>query len=328
MQHQAARRRITALTLALLGLSASSGLLAQVEGASSRPIRLVVPFPAGGSNDIAARVLAPHIAEAMGQNVIVENRAGASGSIGVDNVAKSPADGMAIVLSAPGALVINQHFRKLPYDPVKDLAPVSMIATVPTLVAVNAAVPVHTPAEFLAWAKRQPNGVNMSVSGQGSQTHLASELLASTGGFKHTSVAYKGTQPAATAIASGEVPAGISDLTTLQPLIKAGRVRPIAVVDARSPTAAPDIPTMASVLPGFVASGWVAMLTTAGTPPAMLQRLNAAIVKALQQKDVRDTLIANGLEPVSSTPDELRAFLASETVKWGKVISDGNIKTE
>ncbi|CAN5772535.1 tripartite tricarboxylate transporter substrate binding protein [soil metagenome] len=322
-----ARAIAAAFALSLVAITAAPAL-AQGEAWPTRPLRLVVPFPAGGSNDIAARVLAPKLSAALGQNVVVENRAGASGSIGVDNVAKSPPDGYSIVLTAPGAVAINQHFRKLPYDIDKDLAPISVLGTVPTLVAVNAAIPVRTPAEFVAWAKKQPESISMSVSGTGSQTHLASELLAATAGYKMVAVAYKGTQPAATAIASGEVPAGISDLTTLQPLIKSGRVRAIGVVDARSPTNAPEILPMATVLPGFLASGWIGLLTTGGTPAAIVQRLNAEVVKAMALPEVRDAFITAGLEPASSTPEEFGSFLRTESAKWGKVINDNNIKAE
>jgi tripartite-type tricarboxylate transporter receptor subunit TctC len=294
-----------------------------------RPIRFVVPFPAGGSVDILARVIGNKLGISMGQTIVVENKPGAAGSIGVDNAAKAPADGYTFVFSSPGAVAINQNFRKLPYDPIKDLAPVTLIATIPTAIAVSPALPVKNIKEFVAYAKGRPEGATFSVSGSGSQTHLASELFASVAGFPVTIVPYKGTQPAATAIASGEVTAGISDLTTLVPLTKGDRLRVLAVVDAKRATSAPDIPTVAeSGYPGFVASGWVAMFAPAGTPTDVVTKVSGEVGRALRSADVQKALTDAGMEAAPGTPAELKTFLAQEITKWAKVVKDGNIKAE
>ncbi|AZG09846.1 tripartite tricarboxylate transporter substrate binding protein [Pigmentiphaga sp. H8] len=322
-------RRLSCVRIAAVACLAAVPMAVPAQSYPARPVRLIAPFPPGGSVDQLARLLSAKLAPQWKQSVVVENRPGAAGAIGVDLVAKAPPDGYTFVLSSPGAIAINQHFRKMPYDAARDLAPVTMIATIPTAIAVHPSVPVRNVADLIALGKGSRQGLLYSVSGSGSQTHLAGELLASITGAKMAAVPYKGTAPAALAIASGEVNFGISDLTTLLPLVQDRRLRILAVVDAQRPTSAPDVPTVAeSGYPDYVASGWVAMFAPAGTPADIVRKVSQDVGRILNSPEGRQAVIQGGMEPAPGTPEALGAFVTAEIGKWGRVIRTAHIKVE
>jgi len=305
-------------------------LLSALAGAQqypSQPIRIIVPYPPGGSADFTARTVGVKISEGIGQPVVVENRSGAAGQVGIQAVVRSPADGYTLLTTPNGAVSISGHFQKLPYDPAKDLAPVAMLAWVPIGIAVNAAVPIHNLNDFIGFSKGKPDGVSYSVSGVGTHMHLAGELLKSMTGANLVAVPYRGTAPAATAVLSGEVPASISDLTTLLPHATSGRIRILALVNSARTTTAPDLPTVAeSGVPGYGADSWIGMFAPAGTPPHIIARLNAEVARSLALPEVRQALGKAGLEPAPMKSDDMGRFVLDEIKKWGKVIKDGNIK--
>jgi tripartite-type tricarboxylate transporter receptor subunit TctC len=319
------RRRAGAALIGAAAMLALSGPLA-AQSFPAKPIHVIVPFPPGGSVDLIARTLDPHLRASFGQPIVIDNKPGAAGQLGVELTTKAAPDGYTIVMSSPGAVAINMHFRQLPYDPVKDLVAVTTLAVIPTAWAVNPNLPVKSIADFIAYGKANPGKVYYSVSGLGSQTHLAGELFAAMAGLSMTAVPYAGTRPATAAIVSGEVSAGVSDLATLIPL--GDQVRTLAVVDARRSTTAPALPTVAETLPGYVASGWVALFAPAATPSAVVARLNAEFVRALNEPEVRDVFLKSGMEPLPSTVADAASFHATEIAKWGKLIRETNIKIQ
>ena len=312
-----------AVTVAALLMSAWVG----AQQYPSRPIRIIVPYPPGGSSDLAVRTVAAKISEGLGQPVVIENRSGAAGQVGIQAVVRSPADGYTLVATPNGPVTISGHLQKLPYDSAKDLVPVAMLAWVPIGIAVNAALPIHNLNDFIEFSKRKPEGVSYSVSGVGTLMQLAGELLKSMTGANLVAVAYRGTAPAAAAILSGEVPAGISDLVTLLPHATSGRIRILALANSARTTTAPDLATVAeSGVPGYGADGWIGIFAPAGTPPNVIARLNAEVARSLALPDVRQILGTAGLEPAPMSPEAMGRFVLDDIKKWGKVIKDANIK--
>lgn len=295
----------------------------------SQPIRIIVPYPPGGSSDLAVRAVGAKISESLGQPVVVENRSGAAGQIGIQAVARSPADGYTLLATPNGPISISVHLQKLPYDPARDLVPVAMLAWVPIGIAVNAALPIHNLKDLIEFSKRKPDGVNYSVSGVGTVMQLAGELLKSMTGANLVAVPYRGTAPAAMAILSGEVPAGISDLVTLLPIATSGRIRILALVNYARTTTAPDLPTVAeSGVPGYGAAAWIGMFAPVGTPPNIIARLNAEVARALALPDVRRAYETAGLEPAPMSSEDMGRLVLDEIKQWGKVIKEANIKID
>jgi tripartite-type tricarboxylate transporter receptor subunit TctC len=296
----------------------------------SKPLRFVVPFAAGGGSDLVARTVAAKITEAIGQTVIVDNRAGAAGTIGADIVAKSPPDGHTLLLGSSGPIAINPSlYTKLPYDAVRDFAPVSIVTVMPFLLVVHPALPVRSVRELIALAKARPNQLNYGSPGSGSTTHLANELFKSMTGVHIAHVPYKGVAPAATDLISGQVQMMSGDLSTLLPHVRSTRMRALAVTGANRSTLLPDVPTVAeSGVPGYEASGWFGVLVPAATPPGTVERLNGAIVKGLAAHDARERLAALGGEVGGSTPDQFAARIRAETAKWAKLIKALGLKGE
>jgi tripartite-type tricarboxylate transporter receptor subunit TctC len=316
------------LTAGLLALAAlAAGDAGAQAGYPSKPIRFVVSFPPGGSSDLVARAMAPRMAGRLGQQVLVENRPGAGGNIGVDAVAKSAPDGHAIGIAAAGALTINPHlYPSMPFDPLKDLAPVSMLAVIPIVIASSPAG-AGSVRELIAAAKAQPGKLSFGTTGSGSAMHLAGELLKQMTGIDMVHVPYKGSGPAAADLAGGQIPLAIVDLTSALPHIRAGRVKAVAVTGPARTVTAPDIPTVAeSGVPGFDAVGWFGVVAPAGTPAPVVARLNAEIVDALKVPEIRQHLLAGGAEPATSTPEEFGRFIRSESEKWAKVVKAAGVK--
>ncbi len=322
------RFALGALVAAAVSLSVVAGAAAQ--GFPNSPIKLIAPFPPGGGVDLTARLLSSKLRDSFHQPVVVENITGATGQIGVERVAKAKPDGYTAVVAASAAITINLHLTKLGYDPVKDLAPITMLVTSPTALAVNASLPVNTLQEFLAYARANPGKVSYSTSGVGSQLHVAGELLKQRTGIDMVAVAYKGTLPATAAIVSGEVQAGISDLPTLLPHAAANRIKILAITDAARSSSAPNIPTVAeSGVPNFVAGSWLGLFTTGGTPPDIVAKWHTDVAALLRTPEMQKALQDIGLEAApNKSADEFGAFVRSEISKWGEAITSAKIKLD
>jgi tripartite-type tricarboxylate transporter receptor subunit TctC len=316
-----------ALLLAACALSLSLPLAAQTF--PSKPVRLIVPYAPGGSVDLLARVMRDGLQDALGQPVVVENRAGAGGAIGVEAAAKSPPDGHTLLLSGSGAITVNVHLTKLPYDPAKDLAPVSMLTTLPIVIAVHPSVPARSMGELVAYAKSRPGTLNYSSNGRGSVAFLAAELLKYMTGIRMEHVAYKGAAPATVAILAGEVQLGFVDSAAVMPQARAGAVRALAVTDAKRSVIVPDLPTVAeSGVPGYEVSGWVGLFAPAGTPAPVIARLNADVARVLNNAEVRERILKAQMEPAPNTAEEFGRFISAESRQWATVIQSAGIKAE
>jgi tripartite-type tricarboxylate transporter receptor subunit TctC len=295
----------------------------------SKPIRYIVPFPPGGSSDFIARAIAPHMAEKLGQQVLVENRPGAGGMIGVDIVAKAQPDGHTIGLAAAGALSSNIHlYATMPFHPEKDLAPVTMLAMIPFFLVAHPSQP-GTVKELIAAAKAKPGALAVGYGGNGSTMHLAGELFNMMAGVKLQPVPYKGSGPVSTDVLGGQVPLGVVDVPSAIAHVRAGKMRALAVTSKRRIAAAPEVPTLEEAgVPGYEAIGWFGTVAPANTPAAIVQRLNREIAAALQDKEIRERAIAQGAEPLTNTPQEFAAMIREETRKWEQVIRTANIKLQ
>ncbi|HKC43599.1 MAG TPA: tripartite tricarboxylate transporter substrate binding protein [Burkholderiales bacterium] len=301
-------------------LTLSSGAFAQ--SYPSKPIRFIAPFPPGGSADTIARLLAQEMTKSFGQQVVVENRPGAGGNIGVELVAKSPPDGYTVGIGAAGALAINQSLMgKLPYDPQKDLAAVAKLADIPIVLAVANATSAASVPDLIAAAKAKPGTLSFASAGNGTAMHLSGELFKLMAGVDMAHVPYKGSSPAVTDLVSGQVPVAFVDLSSALPQIRAGRIRGLAVASGTRTITAPDLPTIAeSGVPGYDAVGWFGVIAPAGAPKDAIAKLNAEIVRIMALPEVRDRALAVGAEPSTGTPEAFAAFIAAEIPKWERVV--------
>ncbi|TAK80643.1 MAG: tripartite tricarboxylate transporter substrate binding protein [Betaproteobacteria bacterium] len=293
----------------------------------SKPVRLVVTFPPGGSTDTVARIFAPRLGERLGQPVVIDNRPGAGGAIGIDATLKSPADGYTIVLAAAGALTIIVHFPNRPaYDPTKDLAPITMIGTSPFLLVSHEET---TARKVIDEAKANPGKLAYASGGNGTAMHLSGEMFKLMAGIDLIHVPFKGSGPAVTAAAQGQPPLAFADITSALPLLKSGRVKAVAVLSKERSSFLPDVPTLAeSGVPGYEAIGWFGLLAPAGTPAPVVSRLAAETVAVMRQPDIKEKLAAAALEPWVTTPEEFLTFMRTETAKWGRVIRESGAKLE
>lgn len=311
-------------------LLASSGAMAQ--GAAqypNKPIRMIVPFAPGGATDYMARAIAQKMQASMGQPVVVENKPGANAIVGTDAVAKSAPDGYALVLCAFGHATNPYLLTKLPYDSLKDLAPVTLLVTGPLMLAVHSSIPANSVRELIAYMKANPGKLNYASGGSGSSQHFAGELFQSMTGTKMVHVPYKGTAPAYTDLLSGQVSMIFDNMVTAYPQVKAGKLKALGVSSAQRASQAPEVPTIAeSGVPGYDTGIWHGFLTTGGTPKAIVAKLNAEIVRALNSPDVKAAFISRGLVPVGNTPEQFDAFIRAEMSKWSKIIREAGIKAE
>ena len=296
----------------------------------AKPLRLIVPFAPGGGNDTIARAIAAQMSGSMGQQVVVDNRAGAGGVIGAEAAARAPADGYTLFLGGVGSHAVNPTLMpNLPYDAVKDFSPVSLIASAPSVLVVNPGVNARTVAELTAIAKASPGKLNYATNGNGSSSHLATLLYESMAGIQMTHVPYKGFAPALTDILGGQVQLMMNSIVALAPQIKAGKVRALAVSSKTRSSVLPDVPTMSEAgVTGYEAGSWYGILVPAGTPRDIVQRLNAEIVRAVKQPDVRERLAAEGADSIGSTPEEFAAHIKIEMARLGKVIREAKLKPE
>ena len=288
----------------------------------SRPVKIVVPFPAGGSNDIIARILAQKLGERTGQSFLIENRGGAGGNIGADAVATSEPDGYTLLLTAPPPLTINAAlYKTLPYDPAKAFAPVALIASVPIVLAVHPSVEANNVMELIALAKAKPGTINFGSSGNGSTNHLAGELLKSMAGINIVHLPYRGAAPAMNDLIAGHIPVMFDNIPAVLPQVQARSIKAIAVAGAKRASALPDVPTIAeSGVPGFEASAWFGLVAPAKTPTPVLAKLESEVDAILKMPDVQKRLIELGAEPASISGAAFGRFLANETEKWTKII--------
>jgi tripartite-type tricarboxylate transporter receptor subunit TctC len=293
-----------------------------------KPIRFVVPQPPAGTADILARIIAEKLPGLLGQQVVVDNRPGASGTIGSDLVAKARPDGYTILMTLTSHTTTPSLYAKLPYDAIKDFTPISMVTAAALILLVNPSVPVHTVKELIALGKARSGQLNFTSAAIGSGGHLAGELLKTMGGFTATHVNYRGTGPATIGLISNEVQFMFAGLLPAQVQIKAGKLRAIAVTSAERSAFIPNLPTVAESLPGFEVVGWYGVLAPAGTPAAIVRRLNQDIVRILAMPDVRQGIAGQGAEVVGSTPEQFAAFLKTDIARWAPVIQASGARVE
>jgi len=287
----------------------------------SRPVKIIVPFPAGGSNDIIARIVAQKLTERNGQTFLVENRGGAGGNIGAETVATAEPDGYTLLLTAPPPLTINGSlYKKLPFDPAKAFAPVALIASVPIVLVVNPSVPAKNVGELIALAKAKPGTLNFGSSGIGSTNHLAGELLKSMASIDIVHVPYRGAAPAMNDLLAGQIPFMFDNMPAVLPQVQGKAINAIAVAGARRAEALPDVPVVAETIPGFEASSWFGLVAPAKTPRPALAKLSGELEAILKMADVKKRLAELGAEPGTVFGEAFGQFMTDETAKWGKII--------
>ncbi|MFN2645485.1 MAG: tripartite tricarboxylate transporter substrate binding protein [Burkholderiales bacterium] len=314
--------------LAALALLASCAAWAQ-EPYPSKPIRFILPFPPGGGTDLLGRLIADHLAAALGQPVVTENRGGAGGNVGAEAAARSAADGYTIVLVAPSLAISPTLYAKLNYDPVKDFAPIALVAQVPNVMVTHPSVPARTLAEFIAYARASPGKLNFGSGGSGTSNHLAGELFNLRTDAKLVHVPYKGVNLAMNGVLAGEVHLVFIGVPVPAPHIKAGTLRALAVLAGERSPLLPDVPTAAEAgLRDFDVTTWYGILAPAGTPGPSIWRLNSELTKMMQASDMKERLATMGTEPLTSTPEAFGAYINSEIAKWGDVIRKAGLRAE
>lgn len=317
----------------VLCLLAMSGAVQAQDAAAAypdRPVKVIVPFPPGGATDIVGREISDRLARALGQPFVVENRSGASGNIGMEAAARSAPDGYTLVVGAPQTLTINpQLFKSNPFNPQKELDPIVVVATVPNVLIINPKLPISSVKELIAYAKERPGKVNYGSSSIGGTPHLSSELFKSMTGTDIMHIPYRGSSPALTDLMGGQIDMMFDNLPASLPHIKSGRVKALAVTTKQRSDAAPELPTMDEAgVPGFESQGWFSLLAPAGTPPAILEKINAEVNKILATDSFKERLANVGAQPMGGSIADFRQLLDTETQRWSKVIEFADIKVE
>ena len=321
---------LAAAAQALAPLAAAQGL---ATGSAPvypvKPVRIVVGFAPGGGADILARMLGAGLADSLGQQVVIDNRPGAAGNIAIEHVVKSPPDGYTLLMGAPGLATAPSLYPKLPFDPLKDLAPVSLVGTVPNLLVVPPSVPASSVRQLVALARARPGELNYASSGKGTSLHLAAELFKALAKIDIVHVAYKGGAPAVADLMGGHVDLMFDVLPSSLPHVKARKLKALGITSAQRSPLLPDVPTMVEEgLPGYQAITWNGILAPAATPKEIVGRLAAAIAQSVQTPDMKQRLAAIGTEPAANTPEQFAAFLRDETAKWANVVRNAGIKLE
>ena len=321
------RSRLLCLGLALLGLV---GTAVQAQNYPNKPIRLIVPFPPGGGNDVIARLIAQKLSDRFGQQVVVDNKAGANGIVGLQALMQSPADGYTLAVAAAGPMAVNPSlYDKLPYDPTKDFSPITNLVNYPLLLVVHPSVPVKTTLDLVNLAKAKPKQLFFASPGSGNSGHLAGELFNTMAHVQTVHVPYKGQGPALADLLTGQVQMLYSSIPSVLPQVRSGQLTALAVGSAKRLPSLPDIPTLAETgVPGYEAYSWVGIVAPAKTPKAIVTRLNQEIVDILKQKDVAEKLNQQGALPVGDTPEQFGAYIKAEIDKWGSVVRAANIKAD
>lgn len=322
---------VVALFTVLIGAGISSTLAAEAESNyPQRPVRMIVPFPPGGANDIVARLVAQRLNERWGRPVVIDNRGGAGGNIGTELGVKAAPDGYTLLVGSVSTLASNVGlYPKLPFDPRRDLAPITLIATVPSILIVNPSVAAASVQELIQLAKATPKRLNFSSFGDGSSAHLMGEMFKSMAKIDIVHVPYKGGGPALVAVVTGEVQMGFSNLSVALPQVKAGKVRGIAVTSAKRAMALPETPTIAeSGLADFEASTWVGIVAPVGTPRALIQRINRDIHSVIAEPEMKNQLLSRALEPAASTPEAFARQIRTDIERWSKIIREVGVRAE
>ena len=312
--------------LVLLALASA----ADAQSWPSKPIRIISPYPPAGANDLLARIIAPKLSEQLGQPVVVENRAGATGNIGAELVAKAPADGYTLLMGQAGNLTINiSLMAKMPFDPVRDFSPVTLVASTPNVLVVHPSLPVRTVKDLIALAKAKPGQINYATSGIGSPGHLAAELLNKSAGIRLVHIPYKGAAPALLDVVAGNAHLYFTSAVSAQPFIPSGRLRLVAVASAKRSPSLPEVPTVAEAgFPEFDVSSWWGVVAPASTPREVVMRLQVEIHRVIALPEIRTKLAEQGLDIATNTPEQFAAYIKSETAKWAKLIREVGVKPE
>ena len=323
------RNALSLAAIAAFGATPFSTTFAQ-DAWPTRAITIIVPFSAGGTTDIVARFAGQALSQELGQPVIIDNRPGAGGNIGAQAVARAPADGYTLVMGTVGTHAINPSlYKKMPYDHIKDFAPISRVTAVPNVLIANPSQPYKTVKELIAYGKANPDKLTFASSGSGTSIHLAGELFKSMTGITMQHIPYKGSSPALTDLMAGQTNIMFDNLPSAIQFIKAGKLRPIAVTTIKRAPQFPDLPTIDEAgVPGFDASSWFGLLAPANTPPAVIKRIDDALIKAMATTDLKKKIIEQGGEPIAETPDKFAAFIQTETVKWAKVVKDSGASVD
>ena len=313
---------------ALLGTFSSAAALAQTGDYPAKPIKIVVTFPPGGSSDAIVRILSTRLNEKLGQPLVIDNRPGAGGNIGLSAVAKSAPDGYVLGVGAAGGLTANVSlYPQMPFDVAKDFMPITMLAAIPFVLVGHPSVPADNIQQLIAYAKSQAGKVSIGHGGNGTAMHLSTALFTQMADLKLIEVPYRGSGPAAMDTLSGQIQLSITDLAAALPHIKAGKLKAFAVTSPKRLSNLPEVPTLAeSGLTGYDSTGWFGLVAPAGTPASIIQRLNAEFTAALNDEGIKSQMRQNGMEPVPTTTEGLDAYIKSETQKWGRVIRQANIK--
>ena len=312
----------------LLAALLASAPAVQAQDYPTKPIKIVVPYPAGGSADLLPRIFAEKLNARWGQPLLIENRPGAGGNIGAEFVYRAEPDGYTLFASAPGPLVVNQNlYRNLAFDPAR-FVPVTIMAAIPNVLLVNPKVPAHSIEEFIAYAKANPGKLNYGSQGSGSTSHLTAELLKSTAGLKITHVPYKGSAPAMAALLSGEIDLMFDNLGVTLPHVKSGNLRVLAVGSERRVASLPTAPAMSEIVSGFVSVAWFGIVAPPQTPAPIAEKLSSAVAEAIRQPDVLSRLAALSAEPVGDTPAEMATFMKLEEQRWKRVIESAQVKVD
>ena len=294
----------------------------------AKPIRIVLPFSPGGGTDLLARLLSKRFYEAWGQTATVDNRPGAGGNLGAEIVAKSAPDGYTLMMSTASVAVNVSLYSKLPFDSRKDFIPITQVASAPLVVTVHPSVPAKTVKEFVELARKTKGGLNFGSNGSGTTSHLAMVMFTQAGGIKLTHIPYKGAGALMSALLSGEVEMGFPAVISVQPHVRSGKLRALAVTTKRKSSALPDLPTLDAIYPGFDIDNWFSLFAPRGTPPAIVNRIYSEVVKGLQHPESKQFMVNEGAEPVGSTPAEFSAFFASEIDKYAKIVKLSGAKPE
>ena len=304
--------------------------MAAAQSYPGKPVKIIVPFPPGGGTDIGTRIIAQKLSEAWGQPVLVENRAGAAGIVGTEATAKAIADGYTIMMGNIGTHAINVSlYKKLPYDPVKDFAPISHVAGLPLFVLVHPSVKANSVKELIALAKSQPGKLDYSSSGSGGSMHVAAELFKNMTGTHMVHIPYKGGGPAVADVLGGQVPVTFATVLETLPHVKSGRLRALAVTGAKRSLAWPDLPTVAEAgVPGYESISWLGLFAPAGTPKEIVSKISAEVVRIISLPEVREKLLTQGAEPIGSSPEQFAATLASDIAKYAKVMKASGVAPE
>ena len=323
----------------MLRLSLINGLVAVIAGLApgavsaqdwpAKPVRVVVPFAAGGTTDITARLIAEQLTQGLKQSFIVENKGGAGGNIGATEVARAAPDGYTFLMGTPGTQAINQFlYPKMPYDTLKDFAPVSFVVRVPNVLVVHPGVGVKAIAELIAKAKARPGGMSYGTPGNGSTGHLSTELFKSRAGIFVTHIPYRGSGPMLLDLMAGQIEMAIDNLPSALPHIRSGKLVALGVTSAQRNSQLPEVPTIASALPGYVAESWFVLVAPAGTPPTIVSRLSTEVDRILRKPEVIERFKGLGAEPVGGTPDQLAQFIVGETRKWQQVVKASGARVD